>query len=168
MNDEIVFLPVRRGVSVQHVALIFGGFFIFVQLFFLDSLQTRIAFTVACAVFLLLGFWLSDRISGDWPQKIVINRSGISYGNMKAMHGVDIVPWNEIIRMDLFHTDARLPPHLRIGLRQGNFRDRLKKTILQRLSMGLDVNIPVSVNVEPEVVLQTAKHFWQESKHSSG
>ena len=37
MQDEIVFLPDHRGISVKHVVLIFGGFFIFVQLFFLGS-----------------------------------------------------------------------------------------------------------------------------------
>lgn len=166
MQHEIVFLPVRRGASVRHVALIFSGFFIIAQLLFLDSLQARIAFTVACAVFLLLGFFLSGRMAGNWPQEIVINRSGIAYGNMKVQHGIDLIPWNEIARMDIFYSDARLPPHLRIGLRPGAFRDRLQKPFLQRLSMGLDVNIPVSVNATPEAVLQTAKQFWQASTYS--
>jgi hypothetical protein len=170
MQDEIVFLPDHRGVSVKHVVLIFGGFFIFVQVFFLGSepLQIRLAVTVAFAVFLLLGLWLSELNSRNWPRKIFINRSGIGYGNMRAMHGIDLIPWSEIARMDLFYTGPRLSPHLRIGLKPGVFRNRLKKTALQRLSMGLDVNIPVSVNVAPDVVLQTAERFWQESKYSSG
>jgi hypothetical protein len=163
MQDEIVFIPDRRGVSVQHVALISGGFFVFVQLLFLDGLQPRLAFTLVFAVFLLLGFWLSERYSRNWPQKIVINRLGICYGNMKALHGVDLIPWNDIARMDLFYSDPRLPPHLRIGLRSGVFHEQVKKNRLQRLSMGLDVNIPVSVNATPEVVLQTAQRFWKEA-----
>ena len=35
MQDEVVFLPDHRGVNAKQVALIFGGFFIFVQLFYL-------------------------------------------------------------------------------------------------------------------------------------
>lgn len=166
MQDEIVFIPDHRGVSVQHVALISGGFFVFVQLLFLDGLQPRLAFTVAFAVFLLLGFWLSERHSKNWPQKIVINRLGICYGNIKAQHGVDLIPWNDVARMDLFYSDPKLPPHLRIDLRPSAFREQVKKSRLQRLSVGLDVNIPVSVNVEPEVVLQTAQQFWKESEYS--
>ncbi len=165
MQDETVFLPDHRGVSVQHVALISGGFFIFVQLFFLDSLQIRLAFTVAFSVFLLLGFWLSKRHSRNWPQKIVINRLGICYGSMKAQHGVDLIPWNDVARMDLFYSGPRLPPWLRIGLRPGSFHEQVKKSHLQWLSMGLDINIPVSVHVAPEVVLQTAQRFWKESEH---
>lgn len=168
MQHEIVFLPDRRGVSVRHVALISGGFFIFVQLLFLETLEIRLAFTVAFAVFLLLGFWLSERNARSWPQKIVINRSGIRYGNMQARHGVDLIPWNDVARMDLFYSDPRLPPHLRIGLREGAFRERVKKPRLQRLSMGLDINIPVSVDATPEVVLQTARQFWKEAGRHLG
>ena len=170
MQDEIVFLPDHRGISVKHVVLIFGGFFILFQLYFLGSepLQIRLAVTVAFAVFMFLGLWLTKLISRNWPQKIIIKRSGIGYGNMKARHGIDLIPWNEISRMDIFYTDPRLAPHLRIGLKPGVFRNRLKKTFFQRMSMGLDVNIPVSVNVAPDVVLQTAERFWQEFKCSNG
>jgi hypothetical protein len=133
MQDEIVFLPDHRGVSVKHVVLIFGGFFIFVQVFFLGSepLQIRLAVTVAFAVFLLLGLWLSELNSRNWPRKIFINRSGIGYGNMRAMHGIDLIPWSEIARMDLFYTGPRLSPHLRIGLKPGVFRNRLKKRLFR-------------------------------------
>jgi hypothetical protein len=166
MQDEIVFIPDRRGVRVQHVALISGGFFVFVQLLFLDGLQSRIAFTVAFVVFLLLGFLIIVRYSRNWPQKIVINHLGIGYDDLEARHGVDLIPWNEIVRIDLYYSNDRLPPHLRIGLRPGIFNKQLKKNRLQRLSMGLDVNIPVSVNVEAKVVLQTAQQFWKDSGFS--
>lgn len=168
MQDEIVFRPDRRGISIKHVAMIFGVFILLIQLFLLDAepLVLRLAATGAFAVFLLLGLWLSKLHSRNWPQEIVLNRFGISYDNIKAMHGIDLVPWREIARMDIFYTDPRLPPHLRIGLKPGAFRERLKKTMLQRFSMGLDVNIPVSVNVTPDMVLQTAERFWQASKGS--
>ncbi|MCB1760413.1 MAG: hypothetical protein KDI68_11630 [Gammaproteobacteria bacterium] len=163
MQDEIVFLPDHRGVSVKHVALITGGFFIIVQLFVLDSLGIRLAFTLAFSVFLLVGFWLSARNTRSWPQKIVINHLGICFDNMKAQYGVDMVPWSDVARMDLFHSAPRLPPHLRIGLRQGAFHERVKRSRLQRLGMGLDINIPVSVEAAPEVVLQTAQRYWKEA-----
>lgn len=160
MDDEIVFLPDHRGPDVRHVALIAAGFFVVVQLLFVDSLLTRVAFSVAFAVFLWLGFRLSGHSASTWPQKIVINRAGISYGELKARHGVDLIPWRDVDRMDLFYTDPRLPPHLRIGLRQGALHGQVKKPRLQPLSAGLDINIPVSVNVAPEVVLQTARQYW--------
>lgn len=168
MQDEIVFLPDHRGLNLKQVLPILGGFFIFVQLYFLwsEPLQVKLAVTAVFAVFLLLGLWLSKQSAKNWPQKIVINRSGISYGSMKARHGIDIVPWKEIARMDLFHTDIRLPPHLRIGLKPGSFQKRVKKKGLQRLSLGLDINIPVAVDAAPAVVLETAERFWQESRFS--
>lgn len=162
MEDEIVFLPDHRGPDLRHVGLISAGFFVVVQLLFLDSLLTRVAFTVAFAVFLWLGLRLSGHSARTWPQKIVINRAGISYGQLKARHGIDLIPWREVDRMDLFYTDPRLPPHLRIGLRAGALCEQVRKTRLQRLSAGLDVNIPVSVNAPPEVVLHTAQQFWSE------
>lgn len=163
MQDKIVFLPNHRGVNAKQVALIFSGFFIFVQLFYLKSasLEIRIGFTAAFLIFLLLGFWFSKINSRNWPQKIVINRSGICSGKMKAQYGVDLIPWSDVAYMDLFYTDHRLSPHLRISLRQGSVRVRSNNKLLQRMSMGLDVNIPVSVNVEPEVVLQTAQQYWK-------
>lgn len=165
MQDEIVFLPDHRGVNAKPAALIFGGFFIFAQLFILESesLEIRVVFTAAFVIFLLLGFWFSKINSRNWPQKIVINRSGICYGKIKAQYGVDLIPWN-VAYMDLFYTDHRLSPHLRISLRQGSFRVRSNNNLLQRMSMGLDVNIPVSVNVAPEVVLQTAQQYWKEAE----
>ncbi|MCP5144049.1 MAG: hypothetical protein H6978_04425 [Gammaproteobacteria bacterium] len=163
MQDEIEFLPDDSGVDVKGVVMIAGGFFVFVQVFFLDSLASRVAFSAAFAVFLLVGFWFSRRSAKTWPQKIVMSRAGISYGNLQTDHGVELIPWLEIDRMDLFHTDPRLPPHLRIGLKPGSFRDQVKKSRLQRLSMGLDVNIPVSVNVTPDEVLKTAQQLWEQA-----
>lgn len=169
MHDEVVFLPNHERVNVKHAALIFSGFFIFVQLFFLgsESIAIRIGFTAVFVIFLLLGFWLSEVNSRNWPQKIVINRLGICSGKMKAQYGVDLIPWGDVAYMDLFYTNDRLPPHLRIGLRQDSFRKRSNNKLLKRISMGLDVNIPVSVNVEPEVVLQTAQQYWKEAKRGS-
>lgn len=166
MQDEIVFLPDRRGIRMRHAAAIFTGFFVFVQLLFLDTLQMRVAFTIAFFLFLVLGFWLSAWNAQSWPQQIVINRTGISHGKMKTRSGVELIPWSEIASMDLFYTDARLPPHLRIGLKPGTFRDQIKKSRLHRVSMGLDVNIPVSVNATPETVLQTAKQYWKAARHN--
>ena len=169
MQDETVFLPDHRGVNAKQAALIFGGFFIFVQLVVLesDSLGIRIAFTVAFVIFLSLGFWLSKIDARNWPQKIVINRSGICSGKMKAQYGVDLIPWNDVAYMDLFYTDERLAPHLRIRLREGSSRKRSNNKLLHRISMGLDVNIPVSVKVAPEVVLQTAQQYWKEAECTS-
>lgn len=168
MQDKIVFRPDRRGISIKHIVMIFGVFILFIQLFLLgaEPLVVRLAVTGAFAVFLLLGLWLSKLHSRNWPQEIVLNRCGISYANIKAIHDIDHIPWSEIARMDIFYTDPRLPPHLRIGLKPGAFRERLKKTLLQRFSMGLDINIPVSVNVDPGIVLETAERFWQASKGS--
>lgn len=168
MKDDVTFLPDTSGVNPRHAALIAGGFFVFMQLFFLDSLAARLAFTLAFAVFLLLGFWLSARSARTWPQKIVINRQGIWCGNLKAHYGVDLVPWEDIARMDLFYSgpgmySASLPPHLRIGLRPGALLEQVKKSRLHRLGMGLDINMPVSVDATPDVVLETALQFWQEA-----
>lgn len=170
MQDETVFLPDHRGVNAKQAALIFGSFFIFVQLFYLQSepLEIRISFTAAFVIFLLLGFWFSEINSRNWPQKIVINRSGICCSKMKAQYGVDLIPWNDVAYMDLFYTDDRLSPHLRISLRQGSFRKRSNNKLIQCMSMGLDVNIPVSVNVAPEVVLQTAQQYWKEADIIAG
>lgn len=170
MQDEIAFLPNHRRPNAKHAALIFVGFFVFAQLFLIESesVGLRIGFTVAFVVFLLLGFWLSEKSSRNWPQKIVINRLGIGYDKMRAQYGVDLVPWDDVVRMDLFYTDDRLAPHLRIGLRQGAFRGRLNNGFLNRISMGLDVNIPVSVNVEPELVLQTAQQYWKAAQRTRG
>lgn len=166
MQDEIVFLPNHRRVNAKQAALVFTGFFVFAQLFFLgsESLGIRIGFTAVFVVFLLLGFWFSGISSGNWPQKIVINRSGIRCGKIKSQYGVDLIPWNDVACMDLFYTDDRLSPHLRIGLRQASFRERSNSNLLKRMSRGLDVNIPVSVNVAPEVVLQTAQQYWKEAE----
>ncbi len=163
MKDDVTFFPDNSGINPRHAALIAGGFFVFAQLSFLDSLAARLAFTLAFAVFLLLGFWLSVRNARSWPQKIVINRLGICCGNLKAHYGVDLVPWEDVARMDLFYSDIKLPPHLRIGLRPGALLEQVKKSRLQRLGMGLDINIPVSVDATPELVLQTAQQFWQEA-----
>ncbi|CAM5224582.1 hypothetical protein [Alishewanella longhuensis] len=69
-----------------------------------------------------------------------------------------------ILFIQLFLLDEE-PLVLRLAV-TGAFRERLKKTLLQRFSMGLDGNIPVSVNVAPGMVLQTAECFWQAYKGS--
>ncbi len=92
-----------------------------------------------------------------------MNREGIRYGDLQARHGIDSVPWKEINRLDLFYNEHNMAPFLRIGLRPGAFRERLQQPRLQRWSMGLDVNIPVAVDVAPEVVLHTARQFWTET-----
>ena len=158
MQEEVVFLPDRRGIG-GHAAWIAGGFFAFVQLMFLEGLGARLVFTLVFAVFLLLGLLFSKRHAEQWAQKIVMNRAGISYAAMRAHYGVDAVPWEEVARLDLFYSAPRLPPHLRIGLRPGAFYDRLPKGRLQGL--GLDINIPVAVDAAAEVVLETAQAFWR-------
>jgi len=159
MQDEVIFLPDRRGPSLRHVAWIAAGFFVFAQLLFLEGLGARLAFSLVFAVFLLLGLVFAKRHAGNWAQRIVVNRAGISYEAMRAQHGVDAVPWQEVARMDLFYTDPRLPPHLRIGLHPGAFQQRLRKGRLQGL--GLDINVPVAVNATAEEVLETAQAFWR-------
>lgn len=163
MQDETVFPSNHRRINAKKVALIFSGFIIFVQLFYLDyaSLEIRIGLTAVFIIFLFLGLWFSEINSRNWPQKIVMNRSGISYAKIKKQYGVDLIHWNDVTCIDLFYTDERLSPHLRIGLRQGSLGERSNNKFLQRMSMGLDVNIPVSVNVAPEVVLQTAQQYWK-------
>lgn len=163
IQDETVFPSNHRRINAKKVALIFSGFIIFVQLFYLEyaSLEIRIGFTAVFIIFLFLGLWLSKIYSKNWPQKIVMNRSGISYAKIKEQYGVDLIHWNDVTRIDLFYTDERLSPHLRIGLRLGSLGERSNNKFLQRMSMGLDVNIPVSVNVASEEVLQTAQQYWK-------
>ncbi|MCB1647525.1 MAG: hypothetical protein KDI36_18830 [Pseudomonadales bacterium] len=165
MNEEIVFEPDHRRGNTKHILLIFGGFFLFIQLTFLRSepMEIRLAVSLALLIFLLAGLWFSASGSRNWAEKIIINHSGISSDKMKLRHGIDLVPWVEINQMDIFYTDPRLPPHLRIGLRHGDFRNKVKKNVIQRISMGLDVNIPLAVSTAPEVVLQTAERYWQSS-----
>jgi hypothetical protein len=148
------------------MVLISGGFFLLVQLAFLEGLLVRLAFTLVFVGFLLLGLWVLGRIRRTWPQKIVMNREGIGYADLQARHGVDSVPWKEINRLDLFYNQHNMAPFLRIGLRPGVFREQLQQPRLQRWSMGLDVNIPVAVDVSPEVVLQTALQCWTEAEQS--
>ena len=163
MPDEVVFRPDRSGGRVLPAALIFGGFFLAVHVLFLDSMGERLVFTLACIVFIAAGAAVSGRMARRWPQPIVINRSGIRFGDIEARYGVDHVPWGAVAHMDLFRTDMRLPPHLRLALRPGAFRDRVRKPGLPGLGFGLDINIPVSVDATPEVVLETAERFWREA-----
>ncbi|MBK1731745.1 hypothetical protein [Thiococcus pfennigii] len=161
MQTEVVFHPQRSDPAyLRQVALIAGGFFVFVQLAFLEGLAARLAFTLVFAGFLLVGVWISGRIRRTWPQEIVMNRAGIGYGDLRSRHGVDSLPWREVERLDLFYTQHNMAPFLRIGLRHGAFRQRLRRPRLQRWSRGLDVNIPVAVDAAPEVVLETARRFW--------
>jgi len=169
MQSEIVFHPKENDPSFfRRVALITGGFFLFIQFAFLEGLQVRLAFTLVFAVFLLMGLWVSGRIRRTWPQKIVMNPECVSYGDLHARHGVDSVPWREVDRLHLFYNQHNMAPFLCIGLRPGAFRSRLQQPRLPILNTGLDVNIPVAVDVEPEVVLQTARQFWTEAAPSQG
>ncbi|MBK8164812.1 MAG: hypothetical protein IPK64_02490 [bacterium] len=164
MNADVVFQPRRDSRTyVRRVLLIATGFFVFVQLAFLEGLRARAAFALVFVVFLLSGLWISRRSRRSWPQEILMNREGIRYGDLAARHGVDLVPWREIARLDLFRTEHNMAPFLRIGLRPGAFRDRLRRPRAQRWSLGLDVNIPVDVDAEPEAVLETARRFWAET-----
>jgi len=167
MDNEIVYPPNRRGVRLQHAAPIAGGFFVFIQLLVLEGVWPRVAFAALFAVFLLLVVWLSRRYAQNWPEEIVINTSGIRYGSLKSRHGVECLPWGAVMRMDLFYSDARLPPHLRIGLQPGALPGFVRRNRLQR-GLGFDVNIPVAVNVAPEVVLESAQRYWRESTRATG
>lgn len=164
MNADVVFQP-RRGsrAFVRQVVLISAGFFVFVQLAFLDGLRARVVVALVFAAFLLSGLWISRRSRRTWPQEIVMNGAGIRYGDLSARHGVDLVPWREIARLDLFPNEHNMAPFLRIGLRPGVFRDRLRRPRAQRWGLGLDINIPVAVDAEPEAVLETARRFWTEA-----
>lgn len=163
MRDEVVFHPQGHDpLYVWQVLLIGSGFFIFVQLAFLEGLAARLGFTLVFGAFLLVGLWLSARVRRRWPQEIVMNPEGIRYGGLLDRHGVEIVPWREIDRMDLFYNQHNMAPFLRIGLRPGPFRSGLRRTRAQRLSLGLDVNVPVAVDADPQEVLATAQRFWRE------
>lgn len=169
MQTEIEFEPEHNQPKhTKRVALISSGFFLFVQLAFLDGLPAQLAFTVVFAGFLFMGLRISNQTSQTWPKKITLNKDGIRYADLKPRHGIDLIPWSEIDQLDLFYNQHNMAPFLRIGLRQGKFRQRLKQPRMQRLSLGLDVNIPVAVNVEPEVVLQTAEQFWTTAKLARG
>jgi hypothetical protein len=161
MNEDVVFRPRRDSRTyVRQVLLISAGFVVFVQLAFLEGLGARLAFALVFVAFLLAGLWISRRSRRTWPQEIVMNGEGIRYGDLSARHGVDLVPWREIARLDLFRNEHNLAPFLRIGLRSGAFRDRLRRPRAQRWGLGLDINIPVAVDAEPEAVLETARRFW--------
>ena len=143
------------------MAVIAGVFFVFVQLAFLEGATARIVFTVVFAVFLLAGGWMSMRSARTWPQEVRLNDRGISYGSLRSRHGVDIVPWQEVAKMDLFRNQHNMAPFLRIGLRSGPYRARLRRPALQGLSLGLDVNIPMAVDADPEEVLAAARRLWE-------
>lgn len=137
MNADVVFQPRRDSRTyVRRVLLIATGFFVFVQLAFLEGLRARAAFALVFVVFLLSGLWISRRSRRSWPQEILMNREGIRYGDLAARHGVDLVPWREIARLDLFRTEHNMAPFLRIGLRPGAFRDRLRRPRAQRWSLA--------------------------------
>lgn len=93
--------------------------------------------------------------------RIIIDRTGLRSGNLKALHGVHSIPWEAIAHMDLYHTDPRLPPHLRIELRPGALRERVRQHRIRPVGAGLDVNLPVAVDATPEAVLETAQRFWK-------
>lgn len=160
MPREVIFHPQRKDPSyLPQVALIAGLFFVFVQIRFLDGLAARLAFSAVFAAFLLVGLYVSARVRRTWPQEIVVDRHGIRYTDLRKRHGVDLLPWQEVDRLDLFYNQQNMAPFLRIGLRQGLFREGLRRSRLQRLSMGLDVNIPVAVDAAPETVLETARRY---------
>lgn len=162
-DDPVVFRPDRSGgLTLRHIGLIAAGFFLFVQVALLEGMVERIAFAAVFGVFLAVGLVLWLRSARTWPQEIRLSRRGVSYSSMRAMHGVDLVPWQEVERIDLFHQE-RMPPFLRIGLRDGAFRDRLRKPSLTCLGFGFDVNIPVEVDADPQVVLETATTLWEAS-----
>lgn len=161
MQAEVVFQPQGTDPAyVRHVLLIAGGFFVFVQLAFLEGMPARLAFTLVFSGFLVLGLWISGRVGRTWPQQIVMNREGIRYSDLTRRHGVDLVPWREVNHLDLFYNQHNMAPFLRIGLRQGAFRERLRRPRLLRFGLGLDVNIPVAVDAAPEIVLETARSYW--------
>ncbi|EXJ14274.1 hypothetical protein [Imhoffiella purpurea] len=162
MSEEVIFHP--RGAQpsfYRQVALIAGGFFIFVQLAFLEGATMRIAFTVLFAIFMTVGILVSLRSSANWPQEIAMNGRGIRYASLRSRHGIDLVPWSEIERMDIFYNAHNMAPFLRLGLRPGGLRERLRRPFLQRISLGWDIDIPVSTDAAPQTVLETAERFWR-------
>lgn len=167
-NEPVVFRPpTALGLQLPQKALIAAGFFVFVQIAFLDGMAARVGFTVVFGVFLLIGGWLGVRSARRWPKEIRMSEQGISYASMETVHGVELIPWQEVERMDLFR-ELHLPPFLRIGLREGEFRRGLRKPGMQQFSRGLDVNIPIRVDAEPEVVLETAERFWMAQRSGVG
>lgn len=172
MNGERIFrpqttVPRRR---VLQTALVAVGFFIVVQIAFLDGLAMRLVFSVFFGVFIAVGAWMSVRSARSWPQEVRMNANGISYGSLRRRHGIDSVPWSEIARMDLFYTGlegANFAPFLRIGLRDGELRKRLRRPRRLR-GAGLDVNIPLAVDAEPQEVLEAARKLWKEYRHDHG
>jgi len=166
MTADIVFRPQPADLKrkFRQTAIIAAGFFLFAQAAFLEGAAVRIAFTAFFVVFLALGAWLVSHSARNWPQEVRLNERGITYASLRRRHGVDWLPWGEIAKLDLFHTHLEgsvTAPFLRIGLRRGPFRDRLRRPAAQRFGLGLDVNIPLAVDVEPEVVLETARKLWE-------
>ena len=163
MDNEVVFRPAGPDpLHDRQILLIATGFYVFVQLVFLDGSEERIGFTLFFLVFLGLGLWLSRRSQRTWPTTIRISDRGITSDDLLTRSGISFVPWHEIERLDLFRNQHNMAPFLRIGLLPGPLRTRVRsrQTRLARWSMGLDVNLPVDVDAAPEVVLETARQRW--------
>lgn len=140
------------------LALIVTGFFVFVQLRFLDDTTERVLFGMVFLLFVAIGTLIAVRVAHRWPKDISMDHEGIGYESMRAQVGVDRVPWREIEAMDIFYN--RYGSWLRIRLREAPFRSRLHRTTLQRFSMAWDLNIPLSVEWPDQAVLEAAQRRW--------
>lgn len=165
MEKDKVFRP--KGLDrnfFRQGGLIAGGFFVVVQVVFMDGMADRLIFTAFFALFVLGGVWLYFRHGKDWPQEIRLSAQGIGYTDLRSRHGIDRVPWNEIEKIDLFHNKRSNGIFLVIALREGPFRESLKVANGLKLSLGRDINIPVAVDADSGTVLETARSFWEQNR----
>lgn len=166
--DEVVFEPVGKDPGFRkQVGIMATVFFVIIQVAFVSGWPARIGVTLFFLAFVLIGAWISAKLQKVWPQRIVLNAAGLTYGDLKARHGIDLVPWREVERMDLFYNAHNMAPFMRIALRPGSVRSKLQPTRLQRLSFGWDINVPVAVDAPAKEVLETAQRFWSQAPDHS-
>lgn len=154
-----VFEPKDPALFVKRMRYLFAGA-IAVGLVALDDWPARIMLVAFGGVFIAL----AHRLLGWHVERnchpLTLDEHGLHSAQMAERYGAATIPWHEIDAIDLFAGPPRGSRWLRIGLRTGHFRDRLKRPPGDRWA-GRDVNLLFGYEGDPEELLESVRTFWK-------
>ena len=165
MRDEKVFKA--KGVDAKFwrtAAIIMLVFFAIFHAEFFDSWASFFLFLIFFSIFIVFGVALILWSEKRSVVEIRMNPEGFSYSKLKEHHGVEIIPWKEVEGIDVISQGDGRFHYLRIGLRDGELKRGLKKSALDALTRGRDINVLLSVDAPSSEVRQVAKEFWEKTR----
>jgi len=167
--QEVIYLPASTSPNWKGpIVFVLPAALVIIWITAEDNVS-RTIFLVFVVAFAVLALLTTRFYQSRFSHGLRLDAEGIHYLPFAERYGVEMVPWNEIERIDMFRSSsgntATGAPWLRIFIRQGEFLHKLNSPPSERI-FGGNINILLSFDTEAQEVVKTVKAFHQKTIHT--